>query len=106
MNKKRTAEQRNATNTCEKYLCTKDQCSLLRNMGIRMRTLLVNRTAYVTGITQLSLTVGGVVSACPCRYWQVLTSSCIVCVDNIAQTFWLLTYANFAITCTAKENRL
>jgi hypothetical protein len=29
----RTVEQRKVKNTCEKYLCNKDQCSPLRNSG-------------------------------------------------------------------------
>jgi hypothetical protein len=30
----RTAEQRKASDTCEKYVCTKDQCSALKNRGV------------------------------------------------------------------------
>jgi hypothetical protein len=36
--------------TCEKYLCTKDQCTPLRNRGLRMRTSLGYQAAYVTSI--------------------------------------------------------
>lgn len=37
---------------CENYLCTKDQCSQLRNRGVMHThtTALAHRAAYVTGI--------------------------------------------------------
>jgi hypothetical protein len=47
----RTVEQRKATDACEKYLCTKDQCSPLRNRGLHMHTTsLAYRAAYITSI--------------------------------------------------------
>jgi hypothetical protein len=48
-------EQRKAINACDKYLCTKNQCSPLRNRGWRMRTKsLALWAVYVTGIYLLN----------------------------------------------------
>jgi hypothetical protein len=51
--------------------------------------------------------VGGVGNGSYRQYCQVLTDSCTVCIDNIAQNGWFRShsmYTDFTVTCIATEN--